>query len=80
MTAYRRVYDSHHLRADCQNRDQLRNSTLGNRVWDTFTFTDSMRAALANLLFEIIKVGDGVLSLPRFSRDLVDDFLSSVCV
>ena len=34
MAAYRRVYDSRHL----QNRDQLRNPTLGNRVWATFTF------------------------------------------
>ena len=25
MAAYCRVYDSHHLQADCQNRDQLRN-------------------------------------------------------
>ena len=34
MAAYRLVYDSHHLQA----RDQLRNPTLGNRVWATFTF------------------------------------------
>jgi len=40
-----------------------------------------MHVALANLLFEIIKVWDGVLSLPTwFSRDLVDDVLFSVCV
>jgi len=38
MAAYRRVYDSRHLRADCQERDQLWNPTLGNRVWATFTF------------------------------------------
>jgi len=38
MAAYRRIYDSRHLQADCQNRDQLRNPTLGNRVWATFTF------------------------------------------
>ena len=39
MAAYRRVYDSSHLQADCQeNRDQLRNPTLGNRVWAIFTF------------------------------------------
>ena len=38
MAAYRRVYDSRHLQADCKNRDQLRNPTLGNRVWATFTF------------------------------------------
>ena len=31
MAAYRRVYDSRHLHAD-----QLRNPTLGNRVWATF--------------------------------------------
>jgi len=30
MAAHRRVYDSRHLQADCQNRDQLRNPTLGN--------------------------------------------------
>jgi len=36
MAAYRRVYDSHHLQADCQ--DQPRNPTFGNRVWATFTF------------------------------------------
>jgi len=34
MAAYCRVYDSRHL----QNRDQLRNPTLGNRVWASFTF------------------------------------------
>ena len=38
MAAYRRVYDSRHLQADCQNRDQLRNPTLSNRVWATFSF------------------------------------------
>jgi len=38
MAAYRRVYDSRHLQADCQNRDQFRNPTLGNRVLATFAF------------------------------------------
>ena len=38
MEAYRRVYDSRHLQADAKNRDQLRNPTLGNRVWATFAF------------------------------------------
>jgi len=38
MAACRRVYDSRHLQADCQERDQLWNPTLGNRVWATFTF------------------------------------------
>ena len=38
MAAYRLVYDSRHLQADCQGPDQLRNPTLGYRVWATFTF------------------------------------------
>ena len=38
MAAYRRVCDSRHLQADCQEPDQLQNPTLGNRVWATFTF------------------------------------------
>jgi len=37
MAAYRRVYDSRHLQADCQEqRDQLWNPTLCNRVLATF--------------------------------------------
>ena len=44
-------------------------------------YTDCMHVALANLLFEIIMVWDGVLSLPTcFSCDLIDNVLSSVCV
>ena len=41
MAAYRRVYDSHHLQADCQEPGSApeRNPTLRNRVWATFTFT-----------------------------------------
>jgi len=36
MAAYRRVYDSRHLQADCQEHwNQLRNPTLGSRVWAT---------------------------------------------
>ena len=38
MAAYRRVYDSRNMQADCQEPDQLRYPTLGNRVWATFTF------------------------------------------
>jgi len=38
MAAYRLVYDSRHLQADCQEPDQLWNPTLGNRVRGTFTF------------------------------------------
>jgi len=48
---------------------------------DFIRSTDCMHAALANLLFELIMVRDGVLSLPTwFSRDLIDGVLSSVCV
>jgi len=36
MEAYRRVYDSHHLQADCQEPGSVRNPTLGYRVWATF--------------------------------------------
>jgi len=38
MAAYRRVYDSRHLQTDCQEPDQLRNPTLGNRVGAIFTY------------------------------------------
>jgi len=37
MAASSLVYDSRHLQVDCQNRDQLWNPMLGNRVWATFT-------------------------------------------
>jgi len=42
MAAYRRVYDSRH----CRLRGQLRNLTLGNRVWATFTVLHSQNADL----------------------------------
>jgi len=38
MAAYRRVYDSRYLQADCQEPGSARNPTRGNRVWATFTF------------------------------------------
>jgi len=41
MEAYRRVYDLCHLQAAWQEPDQLRNPTLGNRVWATFTLLPS---------------------------------------
>jgi len=47
---------------------------------DFIRSTDCMHAALANLLFELIMIRDGVLSLPTwFSPDLIY-VLSSVCV
>jgi len=39
MAAYRRVYDSRHLQADCKEPGSARNPTLGNQIWATFTFT-----------------------------------------
>jgi len=45
MAAYRQVYDSRHLQADCQEPGSvLEPYTLGNRVWATFTlFTFSVK-------------------------------------
>jgi len=39
MAAYCRVYDSCYSRLTANNRDQLQNPTLGNRVWASATFT-----------------------------------------
>jgi len=62
MAAYRRVYDSRHLQADCQNRDQLRNTTLGNRVWATsYLFTHGW----------VISNAVQVYMTPRAEQDLV---------
>jgi len=36
MAAYRRVYDSRHLQADCQEPGSAPNPTLGSRVWASF--------------------------------------------
>ena len=38
MAAYHLVYDHVTCRLTAKNRDELRNPTLGNRVWATFTF------------------------------------------
>ena len=38
MAAYRRVYDLVTCKLTAKNRDQLRNPTLGNRVWATIIF------------------------------------------
>jgi len=46
MAAYRRVYDSRHCRLTAKNRGQLRNPTLGNRVWASFTVLHSQNADL----------------------------------
>ena len=51
MAAYCRVYDSRHLQADCHRCDQLRNPTLGNRVWATFTFFNTTVCASTSIQF-----------------------------
>ena len=45
MAAYRRVLTHVTCKLTAKNRDQLRNPTLGNRVWATFT--------RANLAFQL---------------------------
>jgi len=48
MAAYRQVYDSHHLQADCQEPGSAPEPyarTLGNRVWATLPFTEFSAAA-----------------------------------
>jgi len=44
MAAYRRVYDSRHLQADCQVPGSAPEPyTLGNRVWAAFYLLLSLR-------------------------------------
>ena len=40
MAAYRRVYDSRHLQADCQEPGSVLEPYAVNRVWATFTLAD----------------------------------------
>ena len=42
-------------RLTAKNRDQLRNPTLGNRVWATFTFLGSMYIII--IIIDIIRIG-----------------------
>jgi len=64
------------------NIEMVISSQIKNIVETRFnSSTNCMQVALANLLFEIIMVRDGVLSLPTWvSCDFIDDVLSSVCV
>jgi len=39
-------------RLTAKNRDQLRNPTLGNRVWATFTFTSRYKGGACNIVQE----------------------------
>jgi len=41
MAAYRRVHDSHHVQADCQEPGSVPEAyALGNRVWASFFTPD----------------------------------------
>jgi len=64
------------------NIEMVFSGQINNIVENHFNrSTNCMQAALANLLFEIIMVQDGVLSLPTWvSWDFTDDVLASVCV
>jgi len=54
MAAYRRVYDSHHLQADCQEPGSAAEPcTLGNRVWATFTFFSLQNAPFHSQVIKI---------------------------
>jgi len=49
MAAYRQVYDSRHLQADCQEPGSAPEPyTLGNGVWATFTFFKYFPAPVAS--------------------------------
>ena len=46
MAAYRWVYDSSHPQADYQERDQLRNPMLGNRVGYIYLLSEKLQGLL----------------------------------
>ena len=60
---------------------KFENRLIFGEVMDKSLVTCFLDSQSSNLLFEIITVLDGALSLPTwFSRELIDDVLSSVCV
>jgi len=48
MAAYRRFMTHVTCRLTAKNRDQLRNSMLGNRVWATFFTNNSLKSSKSN--------------------------------
>ena len=69
MAAYRRVYETHvtcRLTATAKNRYQLRDPTLGNRVWATFTdvlcqpMATPSRSLLPAMMSLLLLLADGV--------------------
>ena len=55
MAAYRRVYDSRHLQADCQEPGSTPEPTLGNRVWATFFYSSVTPLHPIVVKFELFK-------------------------
>ena len=47
MAAYRRVYDSRHMQAVCQEPGSAPEPYPRNRVWAAFTFTSQLRTQTA---------------------------------
>jgi len=77
MAAYRRVYDSRHLQADCQEAGSATEPpTLGNRVWATLTFCTVRAVRWAACWLQSAVAEDAVVSrwtevfagCSRFSR------------
>jgi len=64
MAAYRRVMTHVTCRLTAKNRDQLRNPTLGNRVWATFTFF-SQDLEVGSLGTEVPQRGPGGAKPPK---------------
>jgi len=83
MAAYRQVYDSRHLKADCREPGSaLEPSTLGNRVWAAFTFLFRIilmiNVAVCVCLADVLKQYLRNLPEPLMTFDLCDDWLA-VC-
>jgi len=74
MAAYRRVCDSRHLQADCQEPGSAPNPTLGNRVWATFiTFgrrNESAPIQLAQCRFSGLAISNAkvLINIFRYPR------------
>ena len=63
MAAYRRVYDSRHLQADCQKPGSGREPYLGYRVWATLSLHyDTIRDAILTCARKPTRVSLGPLS------------------
>jgi len=55
MAAYRRVHDSRHLQADCQEPGLAPEPyMLGNRVWATFTLYRAIAAKSTQVNYRLV--------------------------